>query len=543
MSTKIEKLKLKLAENQRKKKIVPKTFEKWCNSCVECPELVDEVEGKYLEKLYEHLPHRPQINSPMNQVAMMEDVKENNFRLKLRACAKRELIHKKLENDTISDEEMDQIDQIIESHFPSATDDLLTYDQYRELIELLMKKKNKKFLKFLTIPLFSALNFNHQISISQIKSFIMKQSWTSQTRYGLALYDFDGGGMLSQNHLTQYIMELIPTLTSLNHLSTTLYNFYSMVVVRKFFFFLDPMKLRRIRISDILVSGYLDDLLELRDEIDQPLNSSSFLMNDLCGNYLTKKNWFSAENCERIFQKFIQLDRDGNGKLSREEMNHFANFTSTFLDVLFDTISTELEYVSFIDLLLARETINEPQSIRYFFRFLDFSQKGYMTAFDIEYFYEGVKKEYGRLNNLNEEDDEETNGEKEQKKLDEINNFFPSTLIMCREIFDMISPKNLERIYLKDLINCGFAATVVTILIDVRGFYLHEHRDQFETRQMMEQQPPEPVEDVDVKSPSSDSLNLPTEESYDNKLEAEHQSGERDDSYNVYEFDEIQSNF
>ena len=42
--------------------------------------------------------------------------------------------------------------------------------------------------------------------------------------------------------LENYILELIPTLPQLNSLEESFYSFYVCTAVRKFFFFLDPMR-------------------------------------------------------------------------------------------------------------------------------------------------------------------------------------------------------------------------------------------------------------------------------------------------------------
>ena len=49
----------------------------------------------------------------------------------------------------------------------------------------------------------------------------------------------------------------------LEQLQETFYKFYVCTAVRKFFFFLDPLRTGRIAITDILCSGYLDRLLEV----------------------------------------------------------------------------------------------------------------------------------------------------------------------------------------------------------------------------------------------------------------------------------------
>lgn len=45
------------------------------------------------------------------------------------------------------------------------------------------------------------------------------------------------------------------------------------------------------------------------------------------------------------------------------------------------------------------------------------------------------------------------------------------------EIFDMVRPKDPLRIKLEDLINCGNGDTVVSILIDLNGFWNYENRE------------------------------------------------------------------
>lgn len=97
----------------------------------------------------------------------------------------------------------------------------------------------------------------------------------------------------SLQDLENYILELIPTLPQLDGLEKSFYSFYVCTAVRKFFFFLDPLRtgeiehqwyptgifktliytalpkccvrfdLGKIKIQDILACSFLDDLLEV----------------------------------------------------------------------------------------------------------------------------------------------------------------------------------------------------------------------------------------------------------------------------------------
>jgi serine/threonine-protein phosphatase 2A regulatory subunit B''/actin-binding protein anillin len=55
----------------------------------------------------------------------------------------------------------------------------------------------------------------------------------------------------------------------LSQLQETFHKFYVCTAVRKFFFFLDPLRTGRIAIPDILCSGYLDKLLEVSQAINR----------------------------------------------------------------------------------------------------------------------------------------------------------------------------------------------------------------------------------------------------------------------------------
>jgi hypothetical protein len=63
--------------------------------------------------------------------------------------------------------------------------------------------------------------------------------------------------------LENYILELLPTLPQLDGLEKSFHSFYVCTAVRKFFFFLDPLRTGRIRIQDVLACSFLDDLLEV----------------------------------------------------------------------------------------------------------------------------------------------------------------------------------------------------------------------------------------------------------------------------------------
>lgn len=215
--------------------------------------------------------------------------------------------------------------------------------------------------------------------------------------------------------------------------------------VRKFFFFLDPLRTGKVKITEILSSGFLDQLIELRDE-------------ELSKEHL-ETNWFSAQSALRVYGQYLNLDDDHNGMLSKQELARYGSGTLTdvFLDRVFQecvTYSGEMDYKSYLDFVLALENRNEPQALQYIFRILDIKQKGYLNPFDINYFFRAIQKQLKKYGH-------------EAVSLRDIQD----------EIYDMIKPIDQYRITLADLINSGHGETVTNILIDLNSFWTHENRE------------------------------------------------------------------
>ena len=108
----------------------------------------------------------------------------------------------------------------------------------------------------------------------------MRKNWIVQTRMGLSLYDLNGQGFLREpvryyffskvigtcfvsQEMQSYIIDLIPTIPQLSEMDPEFESCYVCIAVRKFFFFLDTKKTKRVRIVDVIGSGFLDDLLEV----------------------------------------------------------------------------------------------------------------------------------------------------------------------------------------------------------------------------------------------------------------------------------------
>lgn len=68
--------------------------------------------------------------------------------------------------------------------------------------------------------------------------------------------------------------------------------------------------------------------------------------------------------------------------------------TEPFLERVFQTCLTysgEIDYKTYLDLVLALENRSEPQALTFLFRILDVSEKGYLDAFALNYFFRAIQ--------------------------------------------------------------------------------------------------------------------------------------------------------
>ncbi|XP_051476599.1 serine/threonine-protein phosphatase 2A regulatory subunit B'' subunit gamma isoform X2 [Apus apus] len=275
---------------------------------------------------------------------------------------------------------------------------MINYENFLKVGE----KAGTKCKQFFTAKIFAKLLHNDpygRISIMQFFNYVMRKVWLHQTRIGLSLYDVAGQGYLRESDLENYILELIPTLPQLDGLEKSFYSFYVCTAVRKFFFFLDPLRTGKIKIQDILACSFLDDLLELRDE---ELSKES-----------QETNWFSAPSALRVYGQYLNLDKDHNGMLSKEELSRYG--TGTLTNIFLDRVFQEC------------------------------------LTYDGEMAIQEQMKIHGQ----------------EPVSFQDVKD----------EIFDMVKPKDPYKISLQDLINSSQGDTVTSILIDLNGFWTYENRE------------------------------------------------------------------
>ncbi|CAD8060591.1 unnamed protein product [Paramecium primaurelia] len=322
------------------------------------------------------------------------------------------------------------------------------------------KKERINYNSFLTIASLLPIKCRHFFSASTFLKFdrdeygridivaffhsIVRKVNLFQTRIQISLYDSIGNGYLREKDLENYIFELIPTFPQLEKLDQNFYPFYVITAVRKFFFFLDSKRTGRIYIKDMLTSPILAELYELRQE--------KLTLEEL------GQNWFSKQSALKVYERYLKLDNDHNGLLSKSELSKYSwGLTDIFIDRVFEEYQTfegEMDYKTFLDFVLAMENKKSQQAIQYFWRILNVYHKPAIDSFVINMFFRPIIQ-----------------------KLEHKDKFGFNVEDVKDEIFDMAKPAISTAITLTDLQNCGQGDIIISMLIDAKAFYEYDQRE------------------------------------------------------------------
>lgn len=104
------------------------------------------------------------------------------------------------------------------------------------------------------------------------------------------------------------IYDFMPMLDGIESVTELYYPFYVITAARKIMFYLDHRRTGKIKIKDLLLSPILAELQEI-----QKGN-----LNDEKGKMY---NWFSFNHSLKVYEKYLALDKDHNGMLSRQELS------------------------------------------------------------------------------------------------------------------------------------------------------------------------------------------------------------------------------
>jgi len=249
---------------------------------------------------------------------------------------------------------------------------------------------------------------------------------------------------------------LIPELSGHEEITRTFYPYYVFTAARRFFFFLDTKRTQRISIKKLGHSTVMEELLYLKrlSQVQHDVDPAQI-----------STNWFSTQNSIKLYNTFLDLDKDKNGCLTVDEMMQFtgtsdepAQLTRIALERIFEVNITyapfEMDYKAFLDLCLAIENKTTIESMTYFWRALDLDRTGRLSPKTITYFYRGV-----------------------HDALRSVNYDAPNPANIVIEVFDLVGCNDPRGPTFSDLVKSGQGHVVFSMLCDCGGFWNYDNRE------------------------------------------------------------------
>eukprot|EP01059_Diplonema_ambulator_P009755 TRINITY_DN19700_c0_g1_i1.p1 TRINITY_DN19700_c0_g1~~TRINITY_DN19700_c0_g1_i1.p1 ORF type:complete len:419 (+),score=140.61 TRINITY_DN19700_c0_g1_i1:71-1258(+) len=297
---------------------------------------------------------------------------------------------------------------------------------------------------------------------SSIFNHINKKAILHDVKIKLEMCDSLGEGHLSEQDLERFVEEMMPHLRTVRNIGSLVEEhysaFYKCHAVRKFFFFLDPMRNGKIAIDTIMKSQILLEFMKLY-VIDKTVEEPGGLDEEIPEDLLD--NWFTFQIMFRVYQHYVELDVDWNGMLSVEEMLAYNNssFTPMFIKRMFEIYPTmsfegEIDFKKYLDFVLATEHTSSEAALRYLWKILDIGECGFLARCHVFLFAKQLSQMLSTSSLMSVTPEEITH-----------------------EIFDMVNPAVPDRITQTDLLNCGHMNIVLSILIDHRAFYNYDSRE------------------------------------------------------------------
>ncbi|RWS12194.1 protein phosphatase PP2A-like protein [Dinothrombium tinctorium] len=225
---------------------------------------------------------------------------------------------------------------------------------------------------------------------------------------------------------------------------------YINTVIARIYYCVNQSWSGRITVSELRKSNFLSVLALLEDEEDI--------------NQIT--DYFSYEHFYVIYCKFWELDKDHDLIIDKYDLSRHNDgaISSRMINRIFSGAVTQgparkqskMTYFEFVWFLLAEEDKKHPRSIEYWFRCMDIDGDGYLSMYELEYFYD---EQMRRMEAIGIEP-------------------LPFNDCLC-QMLDMIRPKVNCKISLADLKNCRLSYIFFDTFFNLDKYLDYEQRDPF----------------------------------------------------------------
>ncbi|XP_068628398.1 uncharacterized protein [Battus philenor] len=257
--------------------------------------------------------------------------------------------------------------------------------------------------------------------------------------------------------LVQDVVDTHPGLSFLKE-ATEFHSRYVHTVIARIFYCVNRSWSGRISIPELRRSNLLQVIQLLEDEEDI--------------NQVTQ--YFSYEHFYVIYCKFWELDRDHDLFIDKHDLarhNDHALSSRMIERVLSGCVTRgnqnrltpdgepRMSYTEFVWFLLAEEDKTHPTAIEYWYRCMDLDGDGYISMYELEYFYE-----------------------EQMQRMEAIGiETLPFNDCLC-QMLDMVHPAEQGKITLTDLKKCKLTPIFFDTFFNLEKYLDHEQRDPFATQ-------------------------------------------------------------
>ncbi|CAG9767683.1 unnamed protein product [Ceutorhynchus assimilis] len=250
--------------------------------------------------------------------------------------------------------------------------------------------------------------------------------------------------------LVQDVVETHPGLTFLKE-ATEFHSRYVHTVIARIYYCVNRSWSAKISIAELRRSNLLGIIQLLEEEEDI--------------NQITQ--YFSYEHFYVIYCKFWELDRDHDLFIDKQDLTRHNDhaLSSRIIDRIFSGCVTrgnkrqheeKMSYTDFVWFLLSEEDKLHPTAIEYWFRCMDLDGDGYLSMYELEYFYE---EQMQRMESIGIET-------------------LPFQDCLC-QMLDMVKPKIVGKVALSDLKKCRMTPIFFDTFFNLEKYLDHEQRDPF----------------------------------------------------------------
>ncbi|MCL4139495.1 UNVERIFIED_CONTAM: hypothetical protein GTU68_059180, partial [Idotea baltica] len=259
--------------------------------------------------------------------------------------------------------------------------------------------------------------------------------------------------------LVQDVVDTHPGLTFLKE-ATEFHSRYVHTVIARDILLREPILVGQNHLPELRRSNLLQVISYLEDEEDI--------------NKVT--DFFSYEHFYVIYCKFWELDADHDLFIDRGDLakHNERALSDKIIDRIFSGAVTRgrvqkqdrMGYQEFVWFLIAEEDKRHPTAIEYWFRCMDLDGDGFLSMYELEYFYEDQLQ---RMEALGIET-------------------LPFSDCLC-QMLDMVRPVCRDRISLSDLKRCRLTPVFFDTFFNFDKYLDHEQRDPFASHRMDEEGP------------------------------------------------------